>query len=171
MSTHLTNEQFHELLFAPESLDAGQTRLLADRDHLNRCEACREEFSSLSHSLGSFRRAATQFSAAKAPNRLLAPSARAGLFTLPRLVWAGGVAAALALGAASFNAAHHPVAPTAAAVQTQANVLEARSSGPEAQSDDALLKGIDQDLSTAVPPSLQPLSVTASAEPAASTSN
>ena len=151
MNVHLNEEQLYGLLDA-----AGKSDEVA-LEHLDWCPQCRGEVEGLRSSLASFQQAAGGISAAYTPSRLLNfSSARQGFFARPRLAWVGGLAAALVFGVASVSVLHGPVAPPAL---TQTAAVSA-----DAQSDEALLEDIDQDLSTSVPPSLEPLSTPAASE-------
>ena len=128
-------------------------RSLAVEKHLAACSPCRAELASLSGSLSAFRTAATGASALYTPSQLLRShtSIAPSRFSRPRAAWAAGLVAAAALCTVSISALHKPAAP-AASIAT-----EAPTEVSSAQSDDALLQSIDQDLSTSVPPSLAPL--------------
>ena len=82
------------------------------------------------------------------------------------LIVAAGLVAAMALCVTSLSVVCKPAAPAFPVVA--ASPIAAH---PSAQSDDALLEGIDQDLSTSVPPSLAPLDVTSSSAQSTSTTN
>jgi hypothetical protein len=151
MNPHLNPDQIYTLLDRPEGDRSAQ-------EHLLSCAPCRAEVASLRDSLTNFRLAATNFSLLHTPTRLLDPTPRPRFFTIPRAAWAGGLVAAMALCTASISVLHKPAVPVNPAAQTTGNPA------PDAQSDDALLNGIDTDLSTSVPPSLQPLDVTAASE-------
>ena len=151
MNAHLTETQLSALLDPEEKS--------SDAAHLATCALCYAEFTVLRDSLTNFRVAATNLSALHTPTRLLAPAtARPRFFTVPRAAWATGLVAAMALCTASINLLHKSVVHTPTAVQTET------ATAAEAQSDDALLEGINTDLSTSVAPSLQPLDVTATTE-------
>jgi len=154
MNSHLNPDQIYTLLDRPEADHSAQEHMLA-------CAPCRSEVASLRDSLTNFRLAATNFSLLHTPTRLLDPTPRARFFTIPRAAWAGGLVAAMALCTASISILHKPVAPVHPTVQTAANTS---AEAVDSQSDDALLNGIDTDLSTSVAPSLQPLDVTAASE-------
>ena len=151
---HLSDEQFYCLLDDPSSLGAS-TRL-----HLNSCIACKSEFASLRGSFSNFRAAASGYAVQNAPplaRRALVADAKPAWMRRP--VWAVSFAsAAVALGV-SLSLMHQHHAPPQAA--TPAVVA-----GPVAPdvSDEALLDGIQRDLSTSTPPSLQPLEVASSGD-------
>ena len=172
MNSHLTNEQLLDLLAG-----APQPALTA---HLRDCTPCRSEFDALRESLTSFRVAATGMAEAYAPmhmpTRLLeGSSAHPGFFhrrfLSPRTAWATGLVTAIALCTASLSVLHRTPQP-----QTQAvSRIDMQSSAPadpaSSDTDAALLDGIDRDLSTSVPPSLQPLDVTSASETTSTSSH
>jgi hypothetical protein len=141
---HLTEEELYELLVQPDV--AGGAKL-----HLAGCERCASEFAVIRESLDGFQVAARGLAEAKFSPIL---QVRGGFLSGIRqsmMAWPMGLAAAGVLLAASVTMVHR--AGPSAVVNTasvQAAPLE---------SDDALLDGINQDLSTSVPPSLEPLSV------------
>jgi hypothetical protein len=164
-TNHLTHEQLCDLLLAssahtPESESSPSKTIHIAEDHLRSCLQCTAELQNLRSSLSSFRQAATSYAgqvyARTSINRAsIAPSPR---YRSHILYWAtaAALAIAVALPLGLHKQHHHPIAPqpaVAAAVTPQA-----------AESDEALLDGIAQDLSTDVPSSMQPL-----ADPTAST--
>jgi anti-sigma factor RsiW len=158
---HLTESQLYSLLDAPGTLSMGASQ------HLRACPRCGAEFKTLRDSLDNFRLAATSLSLLHTPSRAgLAAVTRRHFFTFARTAWATGLAAAMALGTASLSLLHKPVAVTP--VPTVASSSQQK---PPAESDDALLQSVDQDLSTSVPPSLQPLDVTPAGESTTSNQN
>ena len=75
---------------------------------------------------------------------------------IPRPIWAASFASAVAVLGVSLSLMHpHTDAPVAATPAI------ASHTAPPELSDEALLDGIQNDLSTSVPPSLQPLEVSA----------
>ncbi len=166
MNAHLTESQLFALLGSPGTLSqsASSSPAGSDAAHLANCALCSAEFTVLRDSLSNFRVAATNLSALYTPTRLLDPAtARPRFFTVPRAAWATGLVAAMALCTASINLLHKPVVhPTPATQAETATALE---------SDDALLEGINSDLSTSVAPSLQPLDVPATTETTSATRN
>lgn len=175
MNQHLDPQQFYHLLdpdlLYPHHLDCRNTmrssELLQSTQHLQTCPVCRLQLESVRDSLTNFSIAATRLSLAQAPTRLLDhSSAKSRFFTLPRAAWASGLVAAMALGTVSLSMLHQPPATPAPSVQRSAAAPETKT-----QSDDALLNGIDSDLSTSVPPSLQPLEANPASEETASSSN
>ena len=146
--THLNDEQMYALLDDATNAEA-QAHLLA-------CADCREEFSTLQASLVNFRGAATNMAAAQTPE--LSQQIYAVRPAKPSLAprfWTASLATAALLIAVSVSVFH--VGPNGSG--TVAN--ETAQVTPAALSDDALLEGIQSDLSTSVPPSLEPLQVTA----------
>ena len=148
-SPHLTTEQMHDLL-APNSAPAGDS-------HLTACPACRSELSTLRHAVATFRAAATGFAVAEAPP--LAPRcvipAQSNVFR--RHAWAASFATAIVLSAVSISLIH----PRRQVVVPVGSAFATRNNGGSAESDAALLDSIQRDLSTSIPPSLEPLAVPA----------
>ncbi len=174
MTAHLTPEELYSLLSGSTS-GSGSTLLAETSAHLEECRDCREEFTFLAQSLGNFKAAATHVSAQQASTRLLAPSTihRGRFFSLPRAVWATGLAAAMAIGAISVRVFdQHPLrqpASQSASVTARVEGARTQSRSTQDQSDDALLQSIDKDLSATLPPSLEPLeSSTSGATPGSS---
>ena len=149
-SLHLTDQQIAELL--------DNTAGAITQQHLLRCAHCQSEVAGLRASIANFRAAATAMAAAETPalERRPAP-APAATPAFRRTAWAASLATAAAMLALSVSLIHpaHPVHDGVTPETTApANVA--------AESDEALLDGIQQDLSTSIPPSLQPLAVPAS---------
>lgn len=146
---HLTDEQMYTLLDTTEQPESSV------RLHLDTCAACQTELASLNGALSNFRVAATGLAAAQ-PARLvrraevstaLQPSA------FRRPLWAVSLASAAALVAVSVSVIRppHPAPVAPAPVTVSAPAI--------AESDDALLDGIQRDLSASIPPSLAPLAI------------
>ena len=144
---HLTDQQLYDLL--------DRIPNAAALPHLQHCTECQTEVANLRESLANFRGAATNLAAIAAP-KLPPVAARSASFFGPK-VWAASFATAtavLALSIAVFHPVHNnPVSPKGSGDAPQALVTS--------ESDDALLDGIQQDLSTSIPPSLEPLAVPA----------
>ena len=132
MKPHLTEDQFDHFLTHPAE----------DHPHLATCAPCRQQLHTLRATFADLRQSLTSLaeSLTSHPPVLPAkPSAR------PRL-WACATAA-LVLGVALVPTIHHPKAQApVATITTQ-------------QDDEALLEGINQDLSTPMAPSLKPLAI------------
>jgi len=158
---HLTEAQLDSLLDAPGTLNIDASQ------HLRACPRCAAEAESLRNALKNFRLAATNLSLLHTPSRAgLATMRQRHFFTFARTAWATGLAAAMIAGSVSLSLLHKPVAVTS--VPTVASSSQQK---PPAESDDALLQSVDQDLSTSVPPSLQPLDVTPAGESTTSKQN
>ena len=145
---HLTDEQIYDLL-DPAANTAAQT-------HLQTCGQCQAEIANLRASLANFRSAAISLAAMTAPNlpRVAAPIQS---WFCGSKVWAASFAAATAVLALSISVLH-PLHHTTEANPTSGSASKAAFS---TESDDALLDSIQLDLSTSIPPSLEPLSVPA----------
>jgi anti-sigma factor RsiW len=141
---HLTTEQLYDLLDKPAH---------ASGTHVHTCAGCRQELATLRSSLDNFRIAATNLAAAELPQ--LTPRRAepvAVRFAFRRQVFAATFATAAVLLAASVTLTHpwsaSPAKPVVNSVQPVT-----------ADSDAALLDGIQQDLDASVPQSLAPLEV------------
>lgn len=146
---HLTDDQMYDLLEPAANAPTPS--------HLQNCPECQAEFATLRESLLNFRRAATNLAAAAAPTRPPI-AARVPSWFFGAKVWAASFATATAVLAVSISVLH-PVhmgagASTSAAVSTPQSAVTG-------ESDEALLDGIQRDLSTSIPPSLEPLAVPA----------
>jgi len=148
---HLTDEQLYNLLAnaAPASDQHSGT-------HLHHCTQCQIELATLRSSLANLQAAATNLAVSQLPPlRSIKPS-RPTAFAFRPYAFAATAATALVLFAGSLKLTHsHPAPVAPPAVQTLI----------PAESDAALLDGIQQDLSASVPPSLAPLEVTATTSP------
>lgn len=164
-TNHLTHEQLCDLLLAssahtPESESSAFKAVNAAEDHLRSCLQCTAELQNLRTSLSTFRQAATSYAdqvyaRASINKASIAPSPR---YRSHILYWA--TAAALAIAVALPLSLHRQQnAPIA-----HQSAVAATVTPQTAESDEALLDGIAQDLSTDVPSSMQPL-----ADPTAST--
>ena len=146
-TTHVTDEQMYELLQPNAS----------ELPHLQICPECQAEVSILRQSVANFRSAATGFAAVEALKHPPLAARGSSWFFGPK-VWAASFATAAAVLAVSISMLHP--------VHNSTGTQPSRSgSAPQAalttESDDALLEGIQRDLSTSIPPSLEPLAVPA----------
>ena len=139
---HLSEGQFYEVMDAQVSGAAAA--------HVAGCAECRAEVDAVRRSVESLRGAATGM--ARREFRPLLAVKPTGYFGAMRMGWALALTAAGVVCAASVTMVHRPAANDAAQVQ-------AVSKPAPVEADDALLDGINQDLSTSVPPSLAPLDV------------
>jgi hypothetical protein len=150
MTPHLTEPQLYDLLSATP--DPASPLAQA---HLAACPLCRDELATLRSSLTNFRLAATNLSLLHTPPRpTVGNTIHRSFFTLPHAIWAAGLASVLAVSAVTVSTLHRP---------TPATPHIATAPAAEPVSDEALLQDIDSDLSTSVPPSLQPLDTTPAA--------
>ena len=145
---HLSDEQIYDLLQSSANP--------ATQPHLQNCPDCRAELANLRESLANFRDASTRLAAVAAPTR---PPvlARAASWFFGAKIWAASFATAAAVLAISLSVLH-PV--HTSTVTGTASGSPSQTAFPS-ESDDALLDGIQKDLSTSIPPSLQPLAVPA----------
>jgi anti-sigma factor RsiW len=169
---HLNHEQICDLLLDNATADAAQD---ANREHLQDCLICASELELLRASVTNFRSASVIIADRAFARRELHPALgsnqpkRPARYLTPAYFWAATavlLTAALPLGLYHSNLnpfLKHPqpvvVATTAA---TKASTLE---------SDEALLEGINQELSASVPLPLQPLASTTSNASAQTTSS
>jgi hypothetical protein len=154
MTPHLTHEQLSDLvLLSGPTQETGFTAAkaaLAAHDHLLECSSCTTELETLRNSLSLFREAAHNY----ADHRFAQPVVHKSIAPSPRFrshiaYWAA--AAALIVGVALPFTLHR------SAASTPQPVAVVHSSTPAAESDEALLDGIADDLSTDVPSPMQPL--------------
>jgi predicted anti-sigma-YlaC factor YlaD len=163
MMPHLSEAQLDALLHSAPGA-------LVD-SHLVSCPACQQELASLQQAFATFRIAATNASRVYTPARpAIASSATRNGYFRPamRPIWAVGLASVLAVTALVVPTLHKSGA------SGSNPPISTAGNAPAAVSDEALLKDIDADLSTSVPPSLQPLDTTtqtASEQTISSTSN
>jgi anti-sigma factor RsiW len=128
----------------------------AIHDHLDGCYACSAELATLNQSLSAFRNAShsmaqRQFSSLHRS----AFSPTQGRKWMVQPLYFALAAALLVATAVPLALPHHP-----SAIQPAAHQIESAQSSPSArnaESDEALLEGIDQDLSASVPEPMQPL--------------
>jgi len=157
LTHHLTHEQLCDVLLASPS-EQDSAAIEAADDHLRNCLTCSSELASLRDSLTLFRQAAGSYAAQtySRPAMRRSSIAPAPGFRSHMLYWA--TAAALAIAVAlplSLHRTHTPAPQPVAATTVSAQ---------PAESDEALLDGIAQDLSADVPAAMHPL-----ANPTAST--
>jgi hypothetical protein len=150
MILHLTHEQLCDVLLA-SSEPSPEGASDAAQDHLRGCLICAAELEALRSSLNLFRNASTSYAQQQfAPlSRHISIAPPHSYFSRPAY-WAIATAAVLATVLLPFSLHRQvpsPAQPAAAMVSHQ------RSS----ESDEALLEGIDLDLSTDVPSPMQPL--------------
>lgn len=178
--THLTEEQLYLLLDAPgpsgdetPPTSAGcptsttapsalrwdpQPSPAHAHGHFSTCPQCQSELDTLHMALTNFRAAATHLAAegaaTGAATHAQPPSSWIAPFTSGKLWAASSAAIATALAVSLFF--FHPLHTASSASQSPQQIFATQSS----ESDEALLDGIQQDLSVSVPPSLSPLAVT-----------
>lgn len=162
MTAHLTHEQLCDLIIAAPDVSPNAE---AARDHLRDCLLCTAELQTLRNSLDLFRHAAFsyaghQYAGPAIHKTSIAPSPR---YLSHVLYWA--VAAVLVIAVLLPLSLHRQHAsapqPEATAIVAPQTIQAVHTT----ESDEALLEGIAQDLSTDVPSPLRPL-----ADPTASAS-
>ncbi len=154
MAKHLSSEELEAVMAGRGSKSAMQ--------HARECETCAKELAHVQWLMAGVRESAAR---AAYRQRLLAvmPGTRAGIGWLRGGVWAGVMAVVLV--AASLMFVWGPVQmrhPHPAQVGTSHAVPQQRAETPEL-SDEALLNGVQNDLSSTVPASLEPLAATTTA--------
>lgn len=154
MNRHLSHEQLCDVLLA-QSAERVSPALEAAEDHVRNCLICSSELEALRNSIALYRHAGSAYA-----ERVYARPAtyRASIAPSPRfrshvLYWATAAALAIAV-ALPFSLHQHAHTPVAVQPAAATAVPASRHS---AQSDEALLDGIDQDLSADVPAAMQPL--------------
>lgn len=145
---HLTHEQLCDLIIAEPGISTSASE--AARDHLRACLLCTAELQNLRASLSLFRNATHsyarhQYTKPTVNKASIAPSPR---FSSHVLYWAAAAVVAIAVALPiGLHRQHSPTpSPAAAVVSPQTT-----------ESDEALLEGIAQDLSTDVPSPMRPL--------------
>jgi len=142
---HLSDEQMFGLM-------SDQPGTVTD-PHLSVCVQCQCEFANLRTALADLRIATTNLAAAETPALVLRHTQSAPQRSFRRPIWAASLATAVALlctVSVSVVRTRHgaPVTPVVVVTDPDQSV-----------SDEALLDGIQTDLSTSIPPSLEPLAV------------
>ena len=180
LNRHLDHEQLCDLLFAAEEeASSSVVSIHADsaqdihRQHLQQCLICAAELDLLRTSVTGFRSAATSIASQALARRSNRPAisslyaTRTARYISPTFFWAAtGIlfAAVLPLGLFHHNLnpllKPHVVVAPAPSTATTAPPKNLQTS----ESDEALLEGIDQDLSAAIPAPMQPLASTTSSE-------
>jgi predicted anti-sigma-YlaC factor YlaD len=153
MTHHLNEEQLYTLLDAPAN-DAPASVTPAQQ-HLRECAHCRAEFAELQASLAGFRHLTTSLATPPPALRHTVPAPKLTFHMFSRHGIAASFATALLLLGVSLSVVHpHRNALTPPATNVTSEVASSLS-------DEALLDGINRDLSASVPPSLQPLALPA----------
>ena len=156
---HLTHQQLCDVLLATADspLQDESKSVESAQDHLRACLQCTAELQSLRASLSLFRHAASSYAgqvyAQSSINKAsLAPSPRFGSHLL---YWASAAALTIAVALPVSLLHHHHAEGTPQPVA--AETVAPQATPPATESDEALLDGIAQDLSTDVPSPMQPL--------------
>jgi hypothetical protein len=156
MTPHLTHEQLCDLVIAEPDISNSASE--AAHDHLRACLLCTAELQNLRASLSLFRNAThsyarQEFARPTVNKASIAPSPG---YLSHALYWAAAAVVAVAVALpVGLHQQHSPVPQSSAAAVAAPQTTE---------SDEALLEGIAQDLSTDVPAPMRPL-----ADPTAST--
>ena len=152
---HLSHEQLCDVLLV-QPAETRSPALEAAEDHLRNCLICSSELEALRDSIALFRQTGSLYSERvyARPVMRRASIAPSPGFRSHVLYWA--TAAVIAIAVALPFGLHRHNAPATASVRPAA-LTAAPASAESAQSDEALLDGIDQDLSAAVPAAMQPL--------------
>lgn len=148
-TTHLTSEQFAELLDRPAQA-AGSSPTLAEA-HLLGCQECTAELASLREALSFFREASSAYaeSELKRIPKVTLPT-RSRLFPLVQpAYWAVAIAMLLVAVIPMQLHRQQPLRPATVATEEVA--------AASTQSDEALLEDVNRELSTSVPTPMQSL--------------
>jgi hypothetical protein len=149
-SAHLTEDQFGELLAASSQTALGASRAQA---HLLSCEQCAGELASLRQSLSLFRQASTTYA-----NNELRQLPQMPIPARPPLLFPVQAQAYWAFAAAAiFLVALLPMQSFRQHALQPQQTVTASGSSVSAESDDALLKDISQEVSVSVPAPMQAL--------------
>jgi anti-sigma factor RsiW len=149
-SNHLTEDQFGELLSQPKGVRTSETTLA--EAHLSICEQCADELATLRESVSFFRQASSAYAdneLRKLPPLHL-PVRPAHVLTLQPTYWAVAAAIVLAAFLPIQTVRQHPLQPGPAATAAVAD-------RPVQSEDEALLEGIDTEISASVPSPMQAL--------------
>jgi hypothetical protein len=156
-SNHLSHEQLCDLLIAAPQ--EGDSLSEAHQEHLRDCLICASELEFMRSSIAGFQGASTAIADRELARRPIRPpfasiygSQQRGLITLG-FAWATAalvIAAIIPLG--QLNSRLSPISTSELNVTQPATISEAQP-----DSDAALLDGIDQALSAAIPTPMQPL--------------
>jgi len=180
LNRHLDHEQLCDLLLTSEENSSSSVVSIhtdstqdVHRQHLQQCLICAAELDLLRTSVTGFRAAATSIASHALTQRSNRPAisslytTRTARYISPTFFWAAtGIlfAAVLPLGLFHHNLnpflKPHVVVAPAPSTATNAAPKNLRTS----ESDEALLEGIDQDLSAAIPTPMQPLASSTSNE-------
>jgi hypothetical protein len=148
---HLTSDQMSDLLVSANSAECESAHLEAAEAHLHTCTACAAEFASLREALSLFQQASVahadrEFARLQRPAYPVLPVHRPYSKTL---FWAAASAVLLA-GILPLEMRWQRTPPASP-------VVTAEAAAPAAESDEALLEDINQELSRSVPASMQAL--------------
>ena len=170
--SHLTHQQLCDLVIA-SPLDPEEAASDAVHSHLHSCYTCMAELTTLTSTLDQFHTvvhtiAEREFTSRPRSNTTLLANHRPAFRWMQPLSFA--LAAALLVAVAlPFTLSRH-VAPAPQTTATS-SVPAVKTPAPNTLSDEALLEGVDQDLSASIPDSMQPLAdPTATAATTTSTS-
>ena len=154
-SCHLTHQQLCDLIIAaPQDTALPETH----QDHLRNCLICASELKLMRSSIAGFQDASTAFADRELARRPIRPfasiyNAQPGGFINLAFVWATAALVIAAIIPLGLNTRFNPaLTPDITVTQSATNTSEAQP-----DSDAALLEGIDQALSAAIPAPMQPL--------------
>ncbi len=166
MTQHLSHEQLCDVLLADTSL-AVEGSLDDQREHLSDCLICAAELELLSNSVSGFRALSIDYAERATQRQLQRPFAslyqdRSHKFFSQPLSWA---AAALVLAVTlPLGLRRHDPVPTLAPARVS-------TAAQSTESDEALLEGINQDLSSSVPSPMKALADPTGSETQAQSNN
>jgi len=170
-AAHLTHEQLCDLVLAlapnPRSSDYA-----AIEQHLHVCPVCSSELNHLNRSLSLFREASTAHAHHALVEARTCPAQPARRTLRAPVAWLSAAAAAVALAAIVPFAFNH-TAPTSSTNERPVSsaVIHNTSQGSlQAQSDEAFLDEVDDDISSTIPAAMQPLADPTAGRPSHSAS-
>jgi hypothetical protein len=175
-SRHLTHQQICDLLLATQPVGtevSAEPQQEAHQQHVDACLICASELSLLRTSVTGFREVSVAIAdraLARQTRSTLLPVERNTRTLTPAFFWAAtGILFAAVLPLSLF---HHNVNPMLKAHTAPTTVAtSAPSPTTTVESDEALLEGINQDLSASVPTAMQPLAGSIADNSAATTSS
>jgi len=149
-SNHLTEDQFGELLSQPTGVRTSETTIA--EAHVHTCELCAAELATLRESISLFRQASSAYADNELRNLppVQLPARPAQTLALQPAYWAAAAAIVLAAFLPMQALRQHPLQPASASTTSVAD-------RPVQSEDEALLEGIDTEISASVPTPMQAL--------------
>jgi hypothetical protein len=179
-SRHLTHQQICDLLLSTPPVEAevsAEPQQEAHQQHVDACLICASELNLLRTSVTRFREVSVSIAdraLARQTRSTLLPVERNTRTLTPAFFWAAsGILFAAVLPLSLFHQNLNPLMkqPTAAPIVATSSPTPVKALEPQSVSDEALLEGINQDLSASVPTAMQPLAGSIADNSSATTSS